>query len=219
MTLYSYDHCPFCMRVRMIFAFHHLPYEHKILANDDEATPIGLIGQKMLPILIKPDGTAMGESLDIIDFVDAYAHQNHHTQPLDREVRQTVSDWLSHISSYYNHLTMPRLVQIGLEEFLTQAAIDYFVHKKTKLIGDFAENIADSEQYINKINNDLIALEQWTNSANSLKAYPSLEDILVFPLLRSLSVVKGIDWPEKVKQYVLHMAGAIDMPLFFERAI
>ena len=43
-----------------------------VLANDDEATPIGLVGKKVVPILVKEDGTAMPESLDIVHYVDEY---------------------------------------------------------------------------------------------------------------------------------------------------
>ena len=53
MKLYVYDHCPFCVRARMIFGLKNLPVELVVLANDDEATPIGLVGKKVVPILPK----------------------------------------------------------------------------------------------------------------------------------------------------------------------
>ena len=53
MKLYVYDHCPFCVRARMIFGLKNLPVELVVLANDDEATPIGLVGKKVVPILSK----------------------------------------------------------------------------------------------------------------------------------------------------------------------
>ena len=72
MNLYVYDHCPFCVRARMIFSLKNLPVELVVLANDDEATPIGLVGKKVVPILVKEDGTAMPESLDIVHYVDEH---------------------------------------------------------------------------------------------------------------------------------------------------
>ena len=72
MKLYVYDHCPFCVRARMIFGLKNLPVELVVLANDDEATPIGLVGKKVVPILVKEDGTAMPESLDIVHYVDEH---------------------------------------------------------------------------------------------------------------------------------------------------
>ena len=72
MKLYVYDHCPFCVRARMILGLKNLPVELVVLANDDEATPIGLVGKKVVPILVKEDGTAMPESLDIVNYVDEH---------------------------------------------------------------------------------------------------------------------------------------------------
>ena len=53
MKLYVYDHCPFCVRARMIFGLKNLPVELVVLANDDEATPIGLVGKKLYRFLSK----------------------------------------------------------------------------------------------------------------------------------------------------------------------
>ena len=72
MKLYVYDHCPFCTRARMILGIRSLEVETFVLMNDDEATPVGLIGTKMVTILVKQDGTAMGDSLDIVRCLDEY---------------------------------------------------------------------------------------------------------------------------------------------------
>jgi len=70
MKLYIYDHCPFCVRARMIFGLRDVAVEEGVLANDDEAMPIGMIGSKQVPILQKEDGSFMGESLDIVRYID-----------------------------------------------------------------------------------------------------------------------------------------------------
>ena len=70
MKLYTYDHCPYCVRARMIFGFKNIEFEHVILGNADEKTPIDMVGAKMLPILEKEDGSFMAESMDIIDYID-----------------------------------------------------------------------------------------------------------------------------------------------------
>ncbi|EPJ9885427.1 glutaredoxin 2, partial [Serratia marcescens] len=70
MKLFIYDHCPFCVKARMIFGLKRLPIRLVTLLNDDETTPFNLIGQKMVPILVKDNGDAMPESLDIVRYVD-----------------------------------------------------------------------------------------------------------------------------------------------------
>lgn len=49
MKLYIYDHCPFCVRARMAAGLFGADVEEVVLANDDEATPIGMIGAKKCP--------------------------------------------------------------------------------------------------------------------------------------------------------------------------
>lgn len=46
-----------------------------------------------------------------------------------------------------------------------------------------------------------------------------MEDILVFPLLRNLSMVKGAAYPDNVAHYVRAMSQATKIPLFFDRAV
>lgn len=72
MKLYIYDHCPFCVRARMIFGLRGVAVEEVILQNDDEETPIKMIGAKQVPILQKDDGSFMGESLDIVRYIDEW---------------------------------------------------------------------------------------------------------------------------------------------------
>eukprot|EP00438_Fugacium_kawagutii_P028312 Skav200660 [mRNA] locus=scaffold3198:66885:72542:- [translate_table: standard] len=69
-TLYVYDHCPFCVRARMIFGLKKIPFTLHFLMNDDVVTPTKMTGKKVLPIL-EMDGEALAESLDIVAKIDA----------------------------------------------------------------------------------------------------------------------------------------------------
>ena len=68
-TLYQYDHCPYCIRVRMVLKCKGIDYKCITLAYDDVATPIRIYGKKILPFIIKSDETVLGESLDIINYL------------------------------------------------------------------------------------------------------------------------------------------------------
>ncbi|WP_037587207.1 glutaredoxin 2 [Stenoxybacter acetivorans] len=219
MKLYTYDHCPYCTRARMIFGWHNIDFEHIILLNDDESTPVGLIGKKMVPILVKADGTAMGESLDIVRFVDNATATQQAGSRLPENVRPEIEAWLAEINEYQNRLIMPRCVQLNLAEFATQSAIAYFVNKKTAYIGDFSENLKNSAQYLAKINADLIDLADLIHSPEATNGVFSMEDILLFPILRNLSMVKGVDWQKPVLTYLENMSAQTKIDLFSDRAI
>ncbi|EGV35433.1 glutaredoxin 2 [Neisseria weaveri] len=215
MKLYIYDHCPFCVRARMIFGLRGMPVEKVVLQNDDEATPIGMIGAKQVPILQKDDGSYMGESLDIVRYVDGLSGKG----PLPEAVRPEIQAWLDRVNAYVNKLVQPRMVLLDLPEFETQSAIDYFVGKKEKTINSFSENIAKTDEYLGRLNADLADLEQYVAGPQALNGSLSMEDILVFPLLRNLTVVKGLSYPAKVQAYVEAVSAASDVPLYFDKAV
>ncbi len=215
MKLYVYDHCPFCVRARMIFGLKNLAFEKITLLNDDEATPVGLVGKKVVPILIKENGEAMPESLDIVKYVD----ETYGEKLLSDNVRPEINDWIKKVGAYYNHLLLPRFVKLGLAEYATQSAVDYFVKKKTESIGDFAENLANSAQYLALLTPDLAELDKLIVNAEAANGQLSLEDILLFPMLRNLTCVKGLQLPPNVADYVAKMAELSKVELYTDRAV
>ena len=215
MKLYIYDHCPFCVRARMIFGLRGLPVEIEVFANDDEAGPTALIGEKVVPILVKPDGTAMDESLDIVHFVDEYAGK----ERLDDTIRPEIQAWLDKVGKYSSRLTAPRCVQIGLPEFASASARAYYIEKKTAIIGDFAENIARTDEYLAQLHADLPELAALIHSEAHIGERLGYEDIITFPLLRNLTMVKGLQYPEQIRFYVERMAKQSGVPLYYDKAV
>ena len=51
-TLYNYDHCPFCVRVRIALGFKNIKHNIVFMANDDVATPTAMVGKKIAPIMV-----------------------------------------------------------------------------------------------------------------------------------------------------------------------
>ncbi len=213
MKLYIYDHCPFCVRARIATGLFGTDVEEAVLANDDEATPIGLIGAKQVLILQKEDGTFMGESLDIVRHFDR-------VDRLKDEVRPEIRAWLDKVGGYNDKLVQPRVIKIGLPEFATPEAVKYFTDKKEKSIGSFSANLNKTAQYLERINADLQELENLMDSASDgINGGIGMEDILVFPVLRNLTVVRGIEWPQKVMGYLMMMSEKSGVPLYFDRAL
>ena len=216
MKLYIYDHCPFCVRARMIFGLRGLPLETENLMNDDEATPIGMIGAKQVPILQKENGSYMGESLDIVRYVDEQAGQGR----LKEDIRPELQAWLDKVGEYNNKLVQPRTVKIGLPEFATPEAVKYFVDKKEQNIGNFDTNLNKTAQYLERINADLLELDGLiSNEGVGVNGEAAMEDILLFPILRNLTVTRGIEWPQNVMDYLMRMSEAGGVDLYFDRAL
>ena len=215
MKLYIYDHCPFCVRARMIFGIQQIPVEQIILANDDEATPISLIGAKQVPILQKPDGSYMGESLDIVRHINAQA-----SQPIGETIRPSIQAWADQVGEDYNQLLFPRSIQLGLPEFATPSAVVYFIRKKEAQIGTgIAQMLEQTPALLAQIHDDLQTLASQIH-ANALNGSEiSMEDIIIFPMLRNLSMVRDIQFPPIVQDYIANMAARSQINTYFDRAV
>ncbi|GAB7197714.1 hypothetical protein OS11_39910 [Dickeya oryzae] len=126
MKLFIYEHCPFCVKARMIFGLKQLPVELCVLSNDDETTPISMVGQKMVPILQKEDGSYMPESLDIVKYVDELDGK----PVLTGTTNPAIDAWIRGVYDYAPRLLIPRFSQADFEEFATEAGRNYFINKK-----------------------------------------------------------------------------------------
>ena len=187
------------------------------LPNDDEDTPIRLIGAKQLPILQKEDGSHMGESLDIVRY---FYRQD--SSALDEAVRPEIQAWVDAFADWGNRLIMPRDVQLDLPEFAAESSVAYFKGKKEAwLEASFEQLLQETPRYLAQAQEALHALNDLIapNASYANGTHLSMEDILVFPLLRNLSMVKGAAYPDNVAHYVRAMSQAAKIPLFFDRAV
>ncbi|SCC00118.1 glutaredoxin 2 [Gilliamella intestini] len=216
MKLYIYEHCPFCVRARMIFGLKNIPVEQQVLLSDDFATPERMIGEKMAPILQKNDGSYMPESLDIVDYID----NNYGNKPILTGPKSShITDLIKQLQQYDYKLVCPRYIKLGLAEFATQSAIDYFVTSKAKKMGSFDECLMQTDSLISKVSTALNKLELLIVSSDACNGELSLDDICLFPILRNLTCVKNLTFPPKIKAYIQSMASLSKVDLFFDKAI
>jgi len=217
MKLFVYDHCPYCVKARMIFGLKNIPFELIFLLNDDEKTPISMINQKMLPILKTPSGQFMPESLDIIQHVD----QNFPPPLLIEEEDKSLMEILDSVKTSYHSLVMPRWPECGMEEFKTTSAKRYFTNKKEKMIGDFSVALEKTPIFKKKIENTLSLI---VNTWNPIGPWYfgqkiSWTDFHLFSFLRALSVVKGLTFPDNIQKYMNYCSEKSKVPLNTTQAL
>ena len=187
MKLYIYDHCPYCLKARMIFGLKNIPVELHVLLNDDAETPTRMVGQKQVPILQKDDSRYMPESMDIVHYVDKLDGK-----PLLTGKRSpAIEEWLRKVNGYANKLLLP----------------------------NFADLLAHSDGLIKNISDDLRALDKLIVKPNAVNGELSEDDIQLFPLLRNLTLVAGINWPSRVADYRDNMAKQTQINLLSSMAI
>lgn len=199
----------------MIFGLTQTPLQLHFIDNDDEATPIGMIGQKMLPILEIGEQKYMPESMDIVHHVDQLQSSSVFKAPPS----EAVQAWVQETFPILHKLVMPRTPLYPFAEFPTEASRQYYQHKKEDYLGPFDALIANTDEYLALIHAQLIKLADLMASEDFIHSDLSEDDIHVFAMLRSLSLTKNVDYPSKVKNYMVNMAAKSQVPLLWDKAI
>ncbi len=199
----------------MIFGLKNIPVDLHVLLNDDEETPTRMIGQKMAPILQKDDSRYLPESMDIVHYVDKLDGK----PLLTGEQNPAIDTWLRKVNGYVNRLLIPRFAKSSFDEFATPEARAYFVKKKEASLGNFADHMAHSAGLIKNINDDLRALDKLIVQPNAVNGTLSDDDIHLFPLLRNLTLVAGVEYPSRVADYRDNMAKQTQINLLSSQAI
>ncbi len=217
MKLYVYDHCPYCVKARMIFGFKQKPFKLVTLLNDDAKTPKKMIGKKMVPILEYSRGKFMTESLDIIEYID---HKNPPNSVVWKEDAKLMR-WLEDTAYEVYMLAMPRWVQAPLEEFKTEKARQYFQKNKEKYIGSsFSKALKKTQLLKTEMNAHLRKLEKlFVEEQEFFTGIFNIHDFHLLATLRSLSIVKGLKFPPKVQFFMQRLARITKIPLHHDIAL
>jgi glutaredoxin 2 len=194
--LYMFEHCSLCFRVRMIAALKRLHLQEAVVLDDDTETMVGLVGKRVIPILVRDDGRPMLESMDMVRYVD-----RHGDPILTGQERPEIAAWADQFATKTAPLTMPRYPLLGLPEFGTIAALDHYNLRKRKVFGDFVELRANTRRYMSELIPDLETFDRMIESPLAVNGTLSFDDIRVLPLLRSVAVVKGLRFPRKIRDY------------------
>ena len=207
MKLYMFEHCSLCFRVRMIAALKRRHLQETVVLDDDTDTMVNLVGRRVIPILVKDDGQPMLESMDMVGYIDGFD-----TPILTGPERPEIAEWADQVVAKTAPLTMPRYPLLDLPEFGTVAALDHYILRKRKALGDFVELRANTRQHIRELMPKLEELDALIESPQAANGTLSCDDIRVLPLLRSAAIVKGLSFPRRVRDYFESMMNRIGFP-------
>lgn len=216
MLLFQYDHCPFCVRADMIARYKVPGCKAVYVDNDDFDTCVSRIGKKLVPIL-EIDGESMGESLDIAKRLDQLGDSSKLVRDGGDAERSTSIIDAANFSIMC--LLFPRNIAIGLPEFHTQSARDFFEVNKSKIIDmSFDEALSQTAEHIAVVAQALEKLPK-LELPSEHQGTISWDDVLIFPNLRNLTMVKGLQFPEQVRTYIEEVAAITGVELYFAKAI
>jgi len=215
--LHCYDHCPFSIRVELALAFLGVPYTRVLYGYGDTEGPTGLFGKKQLPVM-EYMRTFTEESLDIIDMVDT--NTVHRSVPPKTD-REDIDLWLKKISTIRQNLCRPRKIKMPIKDWADKRDIRYAKRKWEKKGYNLKDALARTAQLLIEIDellmllNDKILYDEY--SVNEFGF--GMDDILLIPDLRTLTCVKGIKWPKKVRNYLENAFENTIADLYFKDAV
>ena len=211
MKLFVFDHCPFCIKAMMVAGYKQLDVTLVYLQNHDVDARIDKVGANLVPILQKADGSYMAESLDIAAYLDAL---DGHPQLAPAQHSERIDAWMAQARPDSGNLLFPRWMMISLPEFGSQAAKDWFIKNKTAMIEQpFDQAFARSEEYLAGLNASYEALD-WLTLPSERDNRLSYDDVNLFPALRNHTVIKGIQFPPRVRQYIEEVAALTGITLY-----
>ncbi|WP_422767873.1 GrxB family glutaredoxin [Photobacterium leiognathi subsp. mandapamensis] len=207
MKLYIYEHCPFSARVRYVAGMLNIPLTVTCIAYDDDKTTNALIGTKQVPLLIKDDGEALAESLDIIHYFIELAQSSETI-----EISKAVFDWQKAAFLPLQKIGYPRWANMALPEFETDSARQTWRAKKESDELNFDALLQDTPS----IANDVESLIQQAKTILKLEANQPvrlIDGAIMFSILRGFFSAPEIKWDNTVKDWMESVSVKTHVPL------
>lgn len=206
---------PFLRKVRLLSGLKNIPLSLQVVLADDVDTPVSLVGRKVVPVLVKADGSAMAESMGIVRYLDAL-----NGQPLlTGRVDPTIGEWITSLRSFLKHLAYPRFARYPFAELATASVRAAYVQKETTVIGDLNDNFSRSSEWVPLLNASLVHLDTLLVTPWACNGDFSNDDVDLFVFLRNASIVKGAIWPIKIRNYLISLSARSQVPLYFDSAL
>ncbi|CAN8063260.1 unnamed protein product [Agarophyton chilense] len=216
--LFVYDHCPFCVRVRHVLGLKNIKHNLVWLANDDVSTPTALVGRKVVPIFQPdgPSGPAYPESLDICAAVDTDSRFGDSALLKPASQRTDITRWMEEFAMPLRRLTRVRFARAPLPEFVFRDAREAYVRNHPlQDPTSYDDNLEKSPEYIAHIQSSIQRLGDMIHSPYCCSPQGlSYDDIVLFPRLRSMTIIKGLLLPPKIRDYLEYHSTVAEIPLY-----
>jgi len=234
--LYVYDHCPFCVRVRLALGLKNVKHDLIYFSNDDIDTPTQLVGKKIAPIFEYSDVIPpMPESLDIIRKIDSDPTFGPTNFFKESNNRVDIADWQKKVAGINRIIQRPRYMLTILPEFASRDGKNAYVknHPLDPYEKDtWKKELTDNQRWelynkayiqsfdlIPEANEALKELDALIYSVDYCsEGGLSYDDIDLWSRLRSMTLVKGIIFPPKLDGYMKNLSAVADLPLYYSIA-
>ncbi|AJC49317.1 glutaredoxin 2 [Allofrancisella guangzhouensis] len=212
--IYAYNHCPYCIKVRLVADLSGLDYQLEFLANDDEKAHIDRIGSKQVPFLEKSDGAFLKESEEIC----RYMAEIQNFEIANSSIVTIVKDFIAELAPHYRRIIYPRMPYHPKNEcdFPTQSAKEYFINKKSQYIDGMDVFLRNPpKDSINEINRILLEINSYIKTPFINGDKFSWDDVNIFPIFYILTMAKDLlEIPSNIQEYIRSIENKTNIELY-----
>ena len=202
MKLFIYEHCPYCIRVRVALAIKNITCEIEYLHEDDIDGHVEKTGRKKVPILQKEDGTYMDESLSIIDYIDTLKGEKVFA---DKTVCSDILAVIASMRTEFSSLVFTATSQLNFPEISTPSAKAYYINRYLKHL---RYNTMDG--VINDIDTLKVAVQSGLQKISDLLESDNamvgeeigMNEIMLFSRLYTITAFDNITLPDRLSSYL-----------------
>ena len=215
-VLHVYDHCPFCNRVEWLMSHYGISYTRVLYGYGagakpekceghgyPEDGPNHLTGQKMLPVLQGPDvpcapgALGMPESMEIC----AYLIGAHKLVAPCESGRADIKAFTKELTEFKAALVEDRMVRMPIADWADERDVGYRRWKKKVPMPP--PPLQAQPELCEKVSAKLAELPKLLRGGTCLNEWGwGIDDVVLLPLLRAFTVVKGVRFPPEVVAYL-----------------
>lgn len=237
LRLHVYDHCPFCIRVELALGWNGQPYERMVYGYGDKLGDdskegcydggVVLTGKKELPVLEKLGSNGerewlKAESLDIIDWVQQQPGCDPFPVKSEREDLKAFFRTDGRFKVAQRIISRPRALQMtNLKDWSREEDRAYAKTKYEKGGFDYAAAESADKEHLLEMNTLLEEANSLLGSGESFykDGVLGFDDLLYLPELRTVTLAKGVNWPEKLRNYIISAHSKANVATYFENQI
>ena len=212
-TLYQYEVCPFCLKVRSLLNYKKIPYKIVEVHPLNKKQIAFSKEYKKVPIFVDADGTQVNDSTPIMRYIDRHYPQNPVFET-ESAAKAKEDEWLKWLDQVLVR-ALPPLIYKDLSSSIE--AFDYITHQEAfswleKKIIKYsgaavmtlvAKKSAKQQKIENPEKHFVKCLKTWEEALEGNlfvgKKKPNAADLAAFGILRSVEKLEAFKWLRKNK--------------------
>ncbi len=218
LTLIHFTFCPFCQRVRLALGYKNLVFTETAARFYGPKHFRSISGFERLPVIVYPDGSRQGESLEIIAELDRRFPV---TPPLHQGAiagtdLEAVLAWRARISGMLFRLIAPTFPQYpGLGD--DPRAMTFYRERMEGWLGDTLEGLhAQRHQWFASVETELKGITDRVARHGFYTPVFSVADTLIASDLTGLRLLEDITLPPELHAYFARVEAAAGISLLPE---